>query len=161
MHFATSPIFFPNVLLPTSSPNALQPALSLRSRLLLLRTFTATMAVWMVARGRTSTLPIADFYGATERFLTAPAPTPNPSSAQGEQELFWETRTLWERAPGRVSGPTPSFTQTSTCTSSHNMRGEEPTPAHQDASLAVSEVTTGGCSREISPVSVSTCLRSV
>ena len=71
MHFVTSAIFLPVLLLPGKVDPLLTPSLSIRSRLLLLRGYLATCAGWFVASGQPP-LPIKDFYSATSQYLTAP-----------------------------------------------------------------------------------------
>ncbi|KAI0312660.1 hypothetical protein OF83DRAFT_1144947 [Amylostereum chailletii] len=88
MHFVTSSMFLPNLVLPNSNARTLQPPLSQRSRLLLLRSYLATCAGWYVARGRPA-LPIAEFYAATEKLLVPPPSISNPNPVSGEQKLFW------------------------------------------------------------------------
>ncbi|VDB95953.1 unnamed protein product [Peniophora sp. CBMAI 1063] len=69
MHFVTSSMFLPNLVLANSRHyQALDPPLPLRSRAALLRGFVNQCAHWYVGMGR-APVPIADFYSATDNFV--------------------------------------------------------------------------------------------
>ncbi|VDB98220.1 unnamed protein product [Peniophora sp. CBMAI 1063] len=80
MHFVTSSNFIPNFCLrpERTRATALNPALPLSSRLLLLRAYLSSNALWFLARPRPSLSSFAKaipaFYAATDTLLSPPPP---------------------------------------------------------------------------------------
>ena len=81
MHFVTSSMFVPNLVLANSRHcQTLDPPLPLRSRFALLRGFVNQCAHWYVAMGKAA-VPFADFYAATDVFVFSNAPAPETRGA--------------------------------------------------------------------------------
>jgi len=97
MHFVTSTIFLPTLALKPSHTRArtLDPPLSLRARLLLVRAYLIACGVWVMVRPRPSApaLSIAALYAATDAFLTrAPAPHAYALGQTPEREFYANTQ---------------------------------------------------------------------
>lgn len=94
MHFVTSSMFIPNLVLANSRHcQTLDPPLSLRSRVALLRGFINQCAHWYVALGR-APVPIGNFYAVTDALVFANAPA---SETRGVAQRNMGTLTQTER----------------------------------------------------------------
>ncbi len=74
-HLVTSSIFLPGFILDDEASPFKPGALPFATRLLLLQTYLSAAAAWRIVGGSHTTLPIADFYAATNAQLFAPART--------------------------------------------------------------------------------------
>ncbi|KZV73347.1 hypothetical protein PENSPDRAFT_574842 [Peniophora sp. CONT] len=114
MHFVTSSMFIPNLVLANSRHcTTLDPPLPLRSRVMLLRGFVNQCAHWYVAMGR-APIPIAEFYAATDGafvYSNAPAPETRGSAQRNmgtltQTERYSSPASTWARIwPSIIAHP--------------------------------------------------------
>lgn len=99
-HLVTSSIFLPGFILDDEASPFKPGALPFATRLLLLQTYLSAAAAWRIIGGSHTTLPIADFYAATNAQLFAPARTNAGGGALRSPGSAW-TRIV----PSALQGP--------------------------------------------------------